>query len=141
MSHQLSNSMQWTGCCHPIAKAVTQIMRMDVTQLCLSGIFLDQIPHCPLSQSSLCLCRTKQWDRSMRLGDLQDRISSQILSEHGPYCRIERNVPIAVALSTDGDRPAALAQAKGYTCQSAQLSDSQPRMQQDHNDCSITQVS
>src|SRR5260370_21545125 len=115
-------------------------MRMDVTQLRLSGILLDQIPHCPFSQSRLCLCRTKERDGSMSLGGLEDRISSQILGEHSTYRRIERDFPIAVALSTDGDCPAALAQTKRCMCQSTQFPDSQSCMQQDHNDRSITQI-
>src|SRR5207302_6946508 len=74
MPHQLSNSMQWDGCCHAIAKPMTQIMGMDIRKLCLSGVLLDQISHSSFSQSSLCLCRTKERSASTRLGSLQDRI-------------------------------------------------------------------
>ena len=53
-SHDLGKSVQRNYLSYPIAKTVAQVMRANVSNLCLYGISCHQMPQCLSSERTVC---------------------------------------------------------------------------------------
>jgi len=53
MAHDLGESVQRNNFCHPVAKAMAQVMGTDISDLCLYSIFRHQVSQRPSRERAL----------------------------------------------------------------------------------------
>src|SRR5947208_13072511 len=103
MPHNLRQSMEWDGLCHPIAETVTQIMRTDIRERGLARIFFDDVAQGTFRESMFRLAR---WEKE----DCIRKETWKILLQHFASRPIQRHLTVFIAFANDFEEAAPLAQ-------------------------------